>query len=271
MDKRILADKIKQLRLFNDFSQQEVADFLGINRASYSLIESGDRNVKLEELKILSEKFDMPTSVLLSDDPISEPKTKISEKAKKKFKELVLYILHKCGMKPNVGKTVLYKLLYFSDFNFYEKYWEKLSWIPYIKLPMWPAPYNFDLIIKEMRDDNEIIEVHTEFNGFYQHRYIPNKNCECPFTPEEKKIIDQVIDDLSDSLASQISAYSHEDAPWKNTKDMKIIDYDLVKQREYPYSILAREWKKAEAFAEIRASGMFSDLADESDLYEKYR
>ena len=30
-----------------------------------------------------------------------------------KFKEVFLYILNKVGAKPNVGKTVLFKLLYF--------------------------------------------------------------------------------------------------------------------------------------------------------------
>ena len=37
------------------------------------------------------------------------------------MKNLILYILGKCGQRPNIGKTVLNKLLYFSDFNFYEK------------------------------------------------------------------------------------------------------------------------------------------------------
>ncbi|MDD4141558.1 MAG: hypothetical protein PHR20_02025 [Bacteroidales bacterium] len=33
---------------------------------------------------------------------------------------VLLYILERCSGKTNVGKTVLYKLLYFSDFNYYE-------------------------------------------------------------------------------------------------------------------------------------------------------
>jgi len=41
-----------------------------------------------------------------------------------KFKEVLLYILGKVGSKPNIGQTVLYKLLYFIDFNYYEKYEE---------------------------------------------------------------------------------------------------------------------------------------------------
>ena len=45
----------------------------------------------------------------------------------KKFKNVLLYILERCAGKPNVGETVLYKLLYFSDFNYYELYEEQLT------------------------------------------------------------------------------------------------------------------------------------------------
>ena len=44
-----------------------------------------------------------------------------------KFKNIILYLLECCAGKPNVGETVLYKLLYFSDFNYYELYEEQLS------------------------------------------------------------------------------------------------------------------------------------------------
>jgi len=271
MNKKVLADKIRQLRISADFSQQEIANFLKINRASYSLIESANRNVKVHELKLLSEKFDIPLSILLSDSLIPKPQIALSPKNKKKFKKLVLYILHKCGMKPNIGKTVLYKLLYFSDFNYYEKYNKKLSGIPYIKLPMWPAPYNFDFIIQEMKDDNELIEIRTKFMWYSQHRYIPNISLDVDFSTQEKEIVDDVVTSFSDNLASEISQYSHGDIPRKETVDMEIIDYNLVQKREYPYSVIQRIQKKEKAFADIKATAMFDDLADESNIYEKYR
>jgi hypothetical protein len=50
-----------------------------------------------------------------------------------KFKEVLLYILNKIGSKPNIGETVIYKLLYFIDLNYYEKYEEQLIGATYIK------------------------------------------------------------------------------------------------------------------------------------------
>lgn len=59
---------------------------------------------------------------------------------KDKFKEVLHYIIHKCGAKNNVGKTVLYKLSYFWDFNFFELYERLLTNESYRKLPRGPAP-----------------------------------------------------------------------------------------------------------------------------------
>jgi hypothetical protein len=63
------------------------------------------------------------------------PEMPVKPANKEKFKELLLYILYEVGMKPNIGKTVLYKLLYFCDFNFYELYGKSITGMQYIKLP----------------------------------------------------------------------------------------------------------------------------------------
>src|SRR5665811_2454349 len=71
-------------------------------------------------------------------DRISVPHIKLSI-----FKNVLLYILERCAGKPNVGETVLYKLLYFSDFNYYELYEEHLSGARYRKLPYGPVPVSY--------------------------------------------------------------------------------------------------------------------------------
>jgi len=57
----------------------------------------------------------------------------ISQANVKKFKEVFLYILEKVGARPNIGETALYKLLYFIDFDYYEKFEEQLIGAKYIK------------------------------------------------------------------------------------------------------------------------------------------
>ena len=52
-----------------------------------------------------------------------------------KFKQVLHYVIHKTGSIENVGKTVLFKILYFTDFNYYEMFEEKLTGESYRKIP----------------------------------------------------------------------------------------------------------------------------------------
>lgn len=70
--------------------------------------------------------------------------------------------------------------------------------------------------------------------------------------------------------ATQVSEYSHGDIPRIQTKDMEKISYELVSNRNYPYSASIRQQKKQEAFIEMQSTGVFDDLKNEPDLYNDY-
>ena len=46
-EKDILARNIKRLRVANDFTQEKVADFLGIGRSAYANYEAGTREIPI--------------------------------------------------------------------------------------------------------------------------------------------------------------------------------------------------------------------------------
>ena len=75
---------------------------------------------------------------------------------KSKFKNLLHYSISKCGSDSTVGKTVLYKLLYFIDFNYFEIYEKSLTNETYKRLPHGPAPTHFDLAISELEKEEKI-------------------------------------------------------------------------------------------------------------------
>ncbi len=266
-----IGKRLRQLREERWFSQEQVAQMLGISRVSVINGENGSREPKMNELLKYSEIFDMSLdAILLSSD--SEDLVDMTHYNERKFKNLLLYILNKCWSKPNVWKTVLYKLLYFSDFNFFEKTGKYLTGVPYIKLPMWPAPYDFDILVKDMIDKKELFVITAPFHDKYQQRYIPNKLPEENlFTREELAIMDDTIESLSDLNASEISEYSHGDVPWRETQDMGIIDYKLSFRRELPYSVLDQEKKYDEVSSMFQANDAFNFLLDEPDLYDDYR
>jgi uncharacterized phage-associated protein len=155
-----------------------------------------------------------------------------------KFKNVLLYILERCAGKPNVGETVLYKLLYFSDFNYYELYEEQLTGASYRKLPFGPVPQKLEIIIKQMIENGQLQRVKTEYFGLPQTRYLPLEKANLTETKaSEKEVIDRVIEQMSDWSAAAISNYSHKDIPWLTSKEGDEIDYELALYREAPFSV----------------------------------
>ena len=164
---------------------------------------------------------------------------------KNKFKNVLHYIINECGFKKNVGKTVIFKLLYFTDFNFFELYETSLTNESYRKLPRGPAPVHFDLAINELKNE-EKIEITTKKLplGRVMYNYVSLTEPSSEFSNEELSVINDVILQLSDMNASQISEYSHGDMPWKATEDGKIIDYGFVFYRDSQY--VKREYDESD-------------------------
>jgi len=245
--------RTKELRERSGISQQRLAELLNIPRPAISQIESGERKISAEELKKLSEIFCIPLDSLL--DLEKEPEIILEEAKKKerikprmrinvpqknleKFKEVLLYILNKVGSKPNIGETVIYKLLYFIDFDFYEKYEEQLIGATYMKNKYGPTPIEFKKIIDKMGKDKEIEKVKSSFFAYPQTKYLPLRKPDLSkLKANEVEIIDEVLNKLSDMNATQISEYSHNDVPWLTTEDGKVIEYESVFYRTPPYSM----------------------------------
>jgi len=155
-----------------------------------------------------------------------------------KFKEVLLYILNKIGSKPNIGETVIYKLLYFIDFNYYEKYEEQLIGATYIKNHHGPTPKEFKKVINEMIKKGEIMKVESNYFQYPQTKYLPLRKPDLTkLKATEIEVIDDVLNKLGDMNASQISEYSHNDVPWLTTEDREIIEYESVFYRTPQYSV----------------------------------
>ncbi len=171
------------------------------------------------------------------EERISVPRLKTE-----KLKNVLLYILESCAGKPNVGETVLYKLLYFCDFNYYEIFEEHLTGARYKKLSYGPVPRKLDSILNEMLARKQLLRIKADFHGYQQTRYIPLvKSDLTKFSAAEKEVIDNVLDQMADWSATMISDYSHQDTPWKATEVNDYIDYELAFYRKPPYSVRAYE------------------------------
>lgn len=241
-------------------TQQELARRLGVSRPTISQIESGERRVVAAELERISEVFQVPAGrllgsesepevVLCSDTPKGSPgpslrtgrrgmRINVPRKNLTKFKEVLLYILGRVGSKPNVGESVIYKLLYFIDFDFYEKYEEQLVGATYLRNKYGPTPLEFKRIVERMIQEGDLEKVRSAYFGFPQTKYLPRRRPDLEkLTGAEKEVIDDVLNRLSDMSAAQISQYSHYDVPWLTTPEGRRIEYESVFYRTPAYSV----------------------------------
>ncbi len=248
-----IGQRISALRKIKGLSQEDLAKSVKISRPSLAQIELGNRSIAILELQKLSLVLEFSLDDFMSKDfPVSqevggkdEKKAKTAEERISvptlqisKFKNVLLYILERCAGKPNVGETVLHKLLYFSDFNYYELFEEHLTGAKYRKLPFGPVPQKLDTIINQMIDNGQLQRVKTEYHGFPQTRYLPLEKADLTeLRASEKEIIDRVIGQMSDWSAAAISNYSHKDMPWLATKEGEEINYELVFYRDAPFSV----------------------------------
>ena len=245
---------IKTLREQKSYSQDELSQKLMISRQTYIKYEKGTVEMPLDIVRKLSKIFDVDYSCLIDNVLPTEPtysiqknQTKtdkpdiridIPEKNIEKFKQVFLYILAKVGAKPNVGQTVLYKLLYFIDFDYYEMFEKQLMGLSYIKNTFGPTPVDFAKIIHQMQKDKQIEEIKTEFYKHEMVKYLPLEKPDLTqLSAQELEFIDSVLEKHSDKTATELSAFSHKDIPWIGAKDKEVLDYEAVFYRTSETSV----------------------------------
>ena len=248
-----IGQRIAELRKMKGLSQEDLAKRIKISRPSLAQIELGNRGMDVLELQKFSQVLAFSLDDFMSKDfsakhsiTANEEKTSRKEKERiaeptlqvNKFKNILLYILERCAGKPNIGETVLYKLLYFCDFNYYELYEEHLTGARYRKLPYGPVPQSLDVIINQMIAKGQLQRVKTEYHGYPQTRYLPLEKADLTqLRASEKDVVDRVIAQMSDWSAAAISSYSHKDMPWLASKEGEEIQYELAFYRDAPFSV----------------------------------
>lgn len=257
-----LGKRITALRKAKGLSQEDLAKLIELSRPSLAQIELGNRSIDALELFRLSQVLGFSMDELMSEDykleesmvkedviacKKTELRVSLPELQVSKLMNVLLYILETCAGKPNIGETLLYKLLYFCDFNYYELYEEHLTGARYKKLPYGPVPQKMDAIINQMIEQGLLQRIRTEYHGLPQTRYLPLEKADLTrLSAAEKTVIDHVIQQMSDWNARRISEYSHKDMPWLATKDGDYISYNLAFYRELPYSVRVYEDENVE-------------------------
>lgn len=157
---------------------------------------------------------------------------------KEKFKETIHYIINNVGHKSNITRFTLFKILYFSDFNYYELYEESLTGERYTHNKLGPTPNNFNSIINELKNEGKIKEICETVINHHKFTYTSLITPELKLlSKKELAVIKDVIKKFSLMSSIEVNAYSHGDLPWRVTKPFEEIDYEYVFYRGPEYSV----------------------------------
>ncbi len=145
-----------------------------------------------------------------------------------KYINLILYILFRCSNKPNLGKTVLCTVMYFIDFNYYERYKRFLTKETYIKSKRGIKPKHFRKITEDLIAKKQLFMRKEPYYNRTIHKYYPTIIPTQKFSPEELTVINSCIERLTNSNASTITKYAWQDKPLSKAGMNDEIDYEDV-------------------------------------------
>jgi uncharacterized phage-associated protein len=152
--------------------------------------------------------------------------------SEKKYKNIILFFARKI-QNGTLGKLKMMKLLYYLDFDFFEKYGKSVTGDEYLRFEHGPVPHRADTILKSM-DGKEIrISKKAVGRGYRDQMHIePLVDFDISmFSKEELLMLEEIASKWEKFSGSEMKAASHGEAPWIATRPNEVIDYNLAYYR----------------------------------------
>lgn len=150
----------------------------------------------------------------------------------KKYKNVVLFFANKIK-NGTLGKLKMMKLLYFLDFDFFEKYGKSVTGDEYLRFANGPVPRMAEKVLKQMNGADIKICSRKLCVGLNDQQHIePLRGYDMSiFSREELMMMEEVADKWEKFSGTEMKNASHGEAPWIATKPDDIIDYNLTYYR----------------------------------------
>ena len=152
---------------------------------------------------------------------------------KEKYIKVLMFIISKCSDNYNVGKTVLSNILYFVDFNYFERYGESLTNEIYIKSYLGAVPSHFDEVVRELMYYGKIYRRKEPYYYHYINKYYLTSIHNIDLDHKGLIVINEVLDALMDFSAVEVVDYIMEDFPFRMAGFDEPIDYSYVFYRSF--------------------------------------
>jgi len=158
--------------------------------------------------------------------------TKMAKINEKKYKNAILFFAKKI-QNGTLGKLKMMKLLYYLDFDFFEKYGRSVTGDEYLRFENGPVPRMAEKILKQMSGNEIKITSRKMPKGYNDQQHIEplvDFNPEF-FSKEEILMMEEIADKWEKFTGAEMKSASHGEAPWIATKPDNIIDYNLAYYR----------------------------------------
>lgn len=150
----------------------------------------------------------------------------------KKYKNAILFFANKIK-NGTLGKLKMMKLLYFLDFDFFEKYGQSVTGDEYLRFDKGPVPRNAQRLLDEMNGNEIKITRRKVGDGLKDQQHIEalqDFDLDA-FEKKELMMLEEVADKWERFSGSEMKSATHGEAPWIATIPDGVIDYNLAYYR----------------------------------------
>jgi uncharacterized phage-associated protein len=149
----------------------------------------------------------------------------------RKLMQLIVFFAHHEAVKP-LGKTKLFKLLYFTDVTHMRTVGEPITGAEYLKYPYGPVPVQGDFALKELQKHRLVSQKRVQMSNERFMREVtalqmPDMTM---FTEQEMRTIQRVIQQYGEDTASVLSWKSHQESAWLFADDWRPLNLTPEKQ-----------------------------------------
>lgn len=152
----------------------------------------------------------------------------------KKYKNAILYFAKHVGKGAVYGRKKLYKLLYFLDFAFFEKYDVPLTGTLYHKWAMGPVPAYLDAYAAELEKEGTLKTTEQKTGGGYRDTVV-YKALEKPdmsvFDEHEEAMLKRTVKLYGDKTGKDLELLTHKEAPYLAVEEGEEIPLELARYR----------------------------------------
>lgn len=221
--------KVKEFRIKNNLSQEQVAKAIGVSRPTYTAMEAGKQKLSAEEAQKLASLINISIDELLSGNIANV----------EKYKQMILVYLRMnlTSKKDNkIPKTKLAKLLYLADFAWYYNHLESMSGMMYRKISYGPVPDTFFRALDELEESGKIFIERKDVDGkemFLISESESNINEKIvTLSSDEIKLMKDIGKKWKDKKTNEIVNFTHNQLPYTLCRQDEIIPYELITQED---------------------------------------